>query len=223
MKKKIAISSLLLVIVTSAFMLGAYAASSVKLWINGKQVSADVKTINGTTYVPLRVVSEKLGANVKWDSANNVISIASAGSQHSYDNSQTTNETNNNTTTNNATTKKIGDPTRFNYGVNSADGVKLTWMAKNLTGKRIKYYTVNIRTLNSVNDPSYDQITGENKFAIKYVGPVEIDGDLVVFNLFTYQSTVHTIKIDSVVVEYFDGTKETITLGHATSDDSGFN
>ncbi|MEF2967178.1 hypothetical protein V3851_15175 [Paenibacillus sp. M1] len=115
----------------------------------------------------------------------------------------------------------IGEPTTFNYSVNSADGVKLTWIAQNLTGKTINYYTVKISTFNPVGDPSYDQLTGESSFSVKYVGPVEPDDELLVFDLFTYQGALETIRIDEIVLQYNDGSEVTVNYGYQTSDDSG--
>jgi hypothetical protein len=55
--------------------IGVYAASDIRLFINGKQSNADVQVINGSSYVPLRVVSEALGADVEWDESNRSIHI----------------------------------------------------------------------------------------------------------------------------------------------------
>jgi hypothetical protein len=55
--------------------IGVYAASDIKLFINGKQSNADVQVVNGSSYVPLRVVSEALGADVEWDDNNRSIHI----------------------------------------------------------------------------------------------------------------------------------------------------
>jgi len=55
--------------------------SEVKLIINGKQIQSDVapQMINGRVFVPVRLVSENLGANVKWDNVNNSVIIDSCG------------------------------------------------------------------------------------------------------------------------------------------------
>lgn len=126
------------------------------------------------------------------------------------------------TTTAIAAKNVFSSPSIFNYSVNSADGIKLTWMANYLGDKTIKYYTVNISTYNAVGDPSYDQISGKSKFSQKYVGPVAKGEEIVMFNLFTYQSALHKIVIDSVDIEYMDGTKVKVNCNYATTDDSGF-
>jgi hypothetical protein len=58
---------------------GAYAASDIKLFINGKLINADLQIVDGSSYVPLRVVSETLGADVKWDGDKREINIAAKG------------------------------------------------------------------------------------------------------------------------------------------------
>jgi|GEM_PF-3644258 len=55
--------------------IGAYAASDIRLFVHGQQIDADVQMINGSSYVPLRVVSEALGAQVNWDEGTRTISI----------------------------------------------------------------------------------------------------------------------------------------------------
>lgn len=49
--------------------------------MNGQNMSLDSppRVINGTTYVPLRFVSEALGADVRWDNAKHVVTIMADG------------------------------------------------------------------------------------------------------------------------------------------------
>lgn len=115
----------------------------------------------------------------------------------------------------------IGEPITFNYSTNSADGIRVTWEGRNLTGKTINYYTAELSTFNRVGDPSYDQHSGESTFSLKYVGPIEPDGDMILFDLFTYQGALHKIKIDKFHLQYSDGTTETIDYGYETTDDGG--
>ncbi len=65
--------------ISSIFMfglgIGAYAASDIRLLVHGKPIDTDVQIINGSSYVPLRVVSEALGADVSWDESKRTISI----------------------------------------------------------------------------------------------------------------------------------------------------
>lgn len=59
----------------------AFANSSIKLIINGKEIACDVapQIINGRTMVPARYVAENLGASVGWDKNNNAVVINGAG------------------------------------------------------------------------------------------------------------------------------------------------
>ncbi|MEK8130062.1 stalk domain-containing protein [Paenibacillus filicis] len=75
MKKKWIISGAFIVISIVSLAIGAYAASDIKLFVNGKQASAQVEIIDGNSYVPLRTVAELLGAEVKWDGSNREIHI----------------------------------------------------------------------------------------------------------------------------------------------------
>ncbi|PWV98008.1 hypothetical protein DFQ01_11990 [Paenibacillus cellulosilyticus] len=117
--------------------------------------------------------------------------------------------------------ERFSEPTKFKYGVNSVGGITLTWRASNLSGKTINYYTVNISTFNPVGDPSYDRHSNESTFRIRYVGPVEPNEELGVFHLFTYQGALHTVVIDSIDLEYADGTEEHVSYDRSTSDNSG--
>jgi hypothetical protein len=57
-----------------------YAASDIKLFINGERIAIPIEIKEGSTYVPLRVVSEALGAQVHWDESSREIQIH--GSYH---------------------------------------------------------------------------------------------------------------------------------------------
>lgn len=118
---------------------------------------------------------------------------------------------------------RFSDPREFRYGVNSANGITLTWLVDNLTDKTINYYTVKVSTFNPVGDPSYDEHSGKNSFNLQYVGPVIPGLELGVYELFTYQGALDSIRIDEVDLEYADGTKETVVYNRTTNDDSGLN
>jgi hypothetical protein len=89
MKMKIAIASSMLLFTVTAV---TYAAASneqykgysvVHVTVNGKNVSGEVPGINfdGTTLVPLRLVSESLGAKVQWDGQTSTASVVLASPQ----------------------------------------------------------------------------------------------------------------------------------------------
>lgn len=77
--KKLIISLGLASLVAVSASVGALAADKIALIVNGKVSNADVKTINGTTYVPLRAAAELLGANVNYDSKSKTVTITSNG------------------------------------------------------------------------------------------------------------------------------------------------
>lgn len=129
-----------------------------------------------------------------------------------------TNEDSESPTPNNG---RISSPSEFKYHRNAVDGISLTWVSVNNTGKRINYYTANISTYNPVGDPSYDENSGKSTFRINYVGPIEDGEELLIFDRFTYQGALEKITIDSLTLKYDDGTEETIEYDLSTEDASG--
>jgi hypothetical protein len=77
MKKKIFIGLGLVGLIALSISIGAYAASDIKLFINGSAINADIQIVNGSSYVPLRVVTESLGGKVVWDGDARTITITS--------------------------------------------------------------------------------------------------------------------------------------------------
>lgn len=72
------ITALFLVIVLICIPISIKAASqSVEIYINGKRISSDVPPVitEGRILVPLRVVSENLGAKVHWDNSSKTVTI----------------------------------------------------------------------------------------------------------------------------------------------------
>jgi len=75
-----------LVVAGTALAAGVYGTykgyNIVKVKVDGREVVSDVPAVNldGRTMVPLRFVSEALGATVTWDQATYTASIASKGS-----------------------------------------------------------------------------------------------------------------------------------------------
>ncbi|TVX97721.1 hypothetical protein [Cohnella terricola] len=216
MKKKLLLTTLAIVVLLSSFSLGAYAAVKYSLSVNGKATKVDIKIINGKPYLPLESLDGLKGIKVSHDSKKGTIKIDDVTQNQQ-------NQQNKQQSTQKSVSYKnlIGEPSRFNYSINSANGVKLTWMAEYLSDKTINYYTVRISTYNAVGDPSFDEISGKSNFEIKYVGPVNKGDTLIAYSLFTYQGALNTIVIDEIYFEYKDGTKETVKYGLKTKDDSG--
>jgi hypothetical protein len=90
LKKRIAVLILLFSLLSAAVSAesssGTYKGySQVHIEINGAKVLSDIPGINldGTTMVPLRVISEKLGAQVKWNEDTSTVAILSNDTQGS--------------------------------------------------------------------------------------------------------------------------------------------
>ncbi len=84
MKKRYAV-----ILIVAAFVLGmlssgghfAGAGENIQVWINGSLLQSDPTPveIDGRIFVPLRAVSESMGASVGWDAASNTAYIATQG------------------------------------------------------------------------------------------------------------------------------------------------
>jgi putative cell wall-binding protein len=101
-------------------------------------------------------------------------------------------------------------PSGFGFNKNSVDGIKVYWMAKNQTAKTINYYTVKISLYNPVGDPAYDEISGKSVILVKYVGPALPGDKICIYSIIGYSSDCSKISINSIDVQYSDGTTETI-------------
>lgn len=64
--------------VAAALLAGATAAyaDDVRVYVNGARVEGEVKLEDGTTYIPLRAVSEAMGAEVEWDGASRSVFVS---------------------------------------------------------------------------------------------------------------------------------------------------
>ncbi|MCT2195303.1 copper amine oxidase N-terminal domain-containing protein [Paenibacillus sp. p3-SID1389] len=76
MKKKFLISAILTTVLMLVSIPAYASAPAATLIINGNVIHADLKVINGTTYVPLRVISEHLeDVDLYYNSATNTITM----------------------------------------------------------------------------------------------------------------------------------------------------
>ena len=77
MKKKLTLL-LIFTLTLTLFAIPAFASDEIKLEINGTIVTPSVAPVieNGTTLVPLRIISENLGATVEWDGTVRQVNIA---------------------------------------------------------------------------------------------------------------------------------------------------
>ncbi|NLY20436.1 MAG: copper amine oxidase N-terminal domain-containing protein, partial [Tissierellia bacterium] len=75
--KRFTLLLVLILILVTIIPVAAQTNQDIKLWINGKYVETDVAPIieNDRTLVPVRVISESLGAIVEWDAEEQLVSI----------------------------------------------------------------------------------------------------------------------------------------------------
>lgn len=80
MKKRLIALTLALVTVLAMMVSTASAASPINLVVDGKKITPTVDPVveSGTTLVPLRVISETLGADVKWEQSKQQATIKTA-------------------------------------------------------------------------------------------------------------------------------------------------
>ncbi len=105
----------------------------------------------------------------------------------------------------------------FSFYVNSADGIKVLWSAKNNSGKTVNYFTVTFHFYNPVGDEAYSQITGKSTKNVRVVGPVKDGEEFLVFSVVDYVSACDKVQIDEIKLEYADGTVEYGWYGWSTS------
>lgn len=105
----------------------------------------------------------------------------------------------------------------FGFTVNSVNGIKFLWKADNNSNKTINYYTVTLYFYNAVGDPAYDEITGKCTKTVKYVGPVQPNSQLLIYNIVGYVPACSKIVVGDITLDYSDGTSETGWYGYYTS------
>lgn len=111
----------------------------------------------------------------------------------------------------------IEAPSLFAFDTNSADGVRIALMANYKGSKTISYYTVNFSAYNPVGDPVVDEISGKSKFSIKSVGPVKTGESICLYDIFAYSAVCSKVVIDSINIQYADGSTVTGTYPYSTT------
>lgn len=98
---------------------------------------------------------------------------------------------------------------------NSADGIQFLFAAKYTGTKTINYYTITYKMYNAVGDPAYDSINNKSGFVTKTVGPVTTGkyiADQSKDRPVAYCSAINSLEVEEILLEYADGTKETINF-----------
>lgn len=103
----------------------------------------------------------------------------------------------------------------WHYGCpNSAGGVSVKWCFKNNTEKTIKYASFWFEPRNAVGDAVCCSIRGRSLDGVKYTGPLSPGG--ISKNIYWenawYNSSISSVWLSHVYVEYMDGTSERIEL-----------
>ena len=111
----------------------------------------------------------------------------------------------------------VGDAYAFWYDRNSVNGITLSWCGKNNSNKTVNYYTVNVTFVDPVGNPTADEITHKSTDSVRYVGPVAPGKEMSVYKLIGYVPGCKTVRIDTITLEYSDGTKEVVPYGQSTS------
>lgn len=100
----------------------------------------------------------------------------------------------------------------WNNYPNSAGGVGVQISIKNIGSKTIKYISLYIAAINSVGDvvPSY--VKGFKSYGVKFTGPLEPSKtkDKLQCENIWYDTSITSVRIDKAIIEYMDGTSETI-------------
>jgi len=80
MHKKVMIIVICAIVLSVSVVLGAFAANTIKIFVNDKEIIADVQPqiIQGRVMVPLRWVVQAMGASVKWDNETKTVKIQMA-------------------------------------------------------------------------------------------------------------------------------------------------
>lgn len=207
-------------------------------YVNGvkKQLPVSPKVINGNTYIPIRFIAESFNKELRW--LNNLgcaVIELNPNDRLELSRGDILRIHNDYILIAPEIKGKISKPmlkqyeyerrsfwdNKYNKNLeiksNSADGITLIWNARNNTGKEIKYFTLNLRMINRVGDPAYCKITGKSRFNIRYVGGIKPNESLGVWDLFAYSGTCDSVVIDSIKLEYMNGTSETVKYGYTAT------
>ena len=98
------------------------------------------------------------------------------------------------------------------YGPNSAGGVSVSLSFCNTGTKTIKYAMFDFVPVNSVGDVVSDRISGDSVKGGRYTGFVEPNtwSDGVIWENLWYNNSISSVRIKEVILQYSDGTEETI-------------
>lgn len=98
------------------------------------------------------------------------------------------------------------------FSTNSVGGVSPALDFTNLSSKTVKYAFFDITPYNAVGDAQRSEVGGVSTRRLRAVGPLNsMQGDSYTWDNAWYNGTITCITVNSVSVEYMDGSKKTIS------------
>lgn len=98
----------------------------------------------------------------------------------------------------------------MSFSLNSADGIKFSFEARNKTGKTIKYVRFKVYLQNAVGDTIRDDISHKNYVSVEMIGPIEPTEKITVHDeIIGYCENLSRIDVRDITIVYTDGTSET--------------
>ena len=110
-----------------------------------------------------------------------------------------------------------GTPAFYLIQPNFAGGIQYLWGDKYIGEKDVKYCTLHYSMENSVGDPAYDEINNQSTYTVKVAGPVTSGHYLMDISNDTpnvYCSMLDTLFLDTIDLEFTDGTSVTVYYGY---------
>lgn len=99
-------------------------------------------------------------------------------------------------------------------GPNSAGGVSVQFRYGNDSDKTVKYVTFTVVPYNAVKDVQSCTISGISEARLQVTGPINAkDADSCTFENVWYNSTISTVELTKIEIEYMDGSKEILKGG----------
>lgn len=174
-KECLALLLVVLLVLQGAPNISAASSDEITIYLDGSQLKTDVapylKPKDNVTMVPLRVISEGIGASTKWNQATKTVNIQGTYTSISLTNGKTTGivdgKTVNLTTSVEIIRGRVMVPLRF---VSEHLGLQVTW---NQSAKTIKLTTTNLWPA----DPEIPSVPGEPSSEIRGAWVSTINGD----------------------------------------------
>ncbi len=182
-------------------------------------ITYDLKVGNSLLLKATVLPSNTTVKSVVWTSSNsNVISVSNGiVTAHTYGIATiTATSSNGKVATCEFFVKQLSPVTLLNWHYTSDmfGGIEWNFRIKNNTSKKINYVVIQWYNFNSVGDLVYDYIDGKNYTRLKYTGPLAAGAtssykrNTTLFYSYSYDSST----ISEIIVEYSDGTTQTIGL-----------